>query len=60
MKQYRGDREYATEFRKEVDFLKERNISYTYVRVKDGISIYKYKKSKELFEALFIFYSNVK
>ena len=55
MKQYRGDREYATEFRKEVDFLKERNIPYTYVRVKDGISIYKYKKSKELFEALFIF-----
>ena len=60
MKQYRGDREYATEFRKEVDFLKERNISYTYVRVKEHNSSHKYRNSKELFEALFIFYSNVK
>lgn len=57
---YRGDREYATEYRREVDFLKTQGIDYAFVKEKDGISIYKYQKTKELFEALFIFYSKIK
>ena len=39
------DMEYSTQNRKEVDFLKENNIS-----------VYKYTKNKQLFEALSMFY----
>ena len=51
------DREYATEWRKERDWLAERGFEPTYVkRVGDGIERYKYKKTAALFEALELFY----
>ena len=51
------DTEYSTQWRDEVDYLKSVGIRYTFVkRNADGISIYKYKKSSELFRQLAIFY----
>lgn len=50
------DIEYSTQNRKEVDFLKKNNISYTFVKKVNDISIYKYKKTAELFQLLAIFY----
>lgn len=53
------DKEYRTQFMKEYDFLTNKGIRYTYVRRgEDGIRTYKYKKTKELFEALAEFYSD--
>lgn len=57
---YKGDKEYATEYRREVDFLKKQGVNYNFVKTRNGISIYKYEKTKELFEALFIFYTEIK
>lgn len=51
------DREYATEWRKERDWLAERGFEPTYVkRVGDGIERYKYRKTSDLFENLAFFY----
>lgn len=50
------DREYATSYKKEVAWLKENNIDYTFVKSINGISTYKFTKSPELFHALEIFY----
>jgi len=52
------DMEYATQFRKEVDFLKEHGIDYTYKK-KVGeyrIPTYKYTKTPELFRLVAEFY----
>ena len=53
------DMEYHTERYREVQFLAERGIHYTFVkRTKDyGVSQYKYKKTPALFAALVEFYS---
>lgn len=53
------DSEYMTEFLREVRFLAEKGINYTFVkRTKDyGVSQYKYKKTSALFKALVEFYS---
>lgn len=51
------DREYATEWRKERDWLAERGFFPTYVkRLETGIERYKYRKSASLFENLSVFY----
>lgn len=50
------DKEYATQFRDEVLFLKKRNILYAFVKNVNGISTYKYTKTPELFDALRSFY----
>lgn len=50
------DREYATSYKNEVEYLKTRGINYTFVKLINGISTYKFKKSPELFKALEIFY----
>lgn len=54
----RFDREYATEWRKERDWLAERGFQPTYVKhVGDGnIERYKYRKTPALFESLAVFY----
>ena len=53
----RFDREYATEWRKERDWLKERGIEPSFVKmVRDGVERYKYRKTAELFENLAVFY----
>ena len=50
------DSEYATQWRDEVNFLKQNGINYTFVkRIKD-IPTYKYTKSGELFMLLSTFY----
>ena len=53
------DSEYMTEFLREVRFLTEKGIKYTFVKkTKDyGISQYKYRKTPSLFAALVEFYS---
>lgn len=55
------DQEYMTEWVREVKFLADKGIPYTYVkRTPDyGISQFKYKKTSALFEALKEFYSQV-
>ena len=55
------DQEYMTEWAREVKFLADKGIYYTYVkRTPDyGISQFKYKKTPILFEALKEFYSIV-
>lgn len=53
------DTEYATSFKAEVNYLKESGIRYTWVTTNEhGISVWKYRKSVELFKALMFFYEN--
>lgn len=52
------DKEYQTSYSLEVAWLSENNIRYTYVKVQDGITVWKYKKTKQLFDALSEFYKN--
>lgn len=53
------DSEYMTEFLREVRFLTEKGIKYTFVRKTQdyGISQYKYRKTPALFSALVEFYA---
>ena len=53
------DKEYQTQWRKEVDYLKSVGISYVFVKDENGISTYKYKKNSELFKQLAIFYCGI-
>lgn len=55
------DSEYMTEFLREVRFLTEKGIKYTFVKKTPdfGVSQYKYKKSPALFAALVEFYSMI-
>jgi len=55
------DSEYMTEFLREVRFLTEKGIKYTFVRKTPeyGISQFKYKKTPELFAALVEFYATL-
>lgn len=55
------DSEYMTEFLREVRFLTEKGIKYTFVKktMPYGISQYKYKKTPALFSALVEFYSMI-
>lgn len=49
--------EYATQYRKEYDYLSSLGIKYTFIkRDKNNIATYKYKKTPELFNALVSFY----
>lgn len=51
------DKEYQTMFLREKDFLKEKGICPSFMKEIDGIKIYKYTKTPQLFEALRIFYT---
>lgn len=55
------DAEYSTQWLREVAFLKEKGIYWTFVRTDDTfkISTYKYKKTPDLFLALLEFYTLV-
>lgn len=47
------DKEYATSFYDEVIYLRKRGIRYTWVdKNENGISVWKYKKTRELWLAL--------
>lgn len=51
------DKEYQTQFFSEVCYLTDKGIRYAFVKKVNGLITYKYKKTKELFEALAEFYS---
>lgn len=55
------DMEYSTMWGREVKFLYSKGIKYVFVRkTKDyGLSVFKYKKTPELFNALIEFYTQV-
>lgn len=55
------DKEYSTSFFDEYIFLKSKKIRYKWVYTnEDGISVWKYKKEKRLWDALSEMYSNKK
>ena len=51
------DSEYSTQYVKEMQYLLQNNIKYTFVKEINGITTYKYKKTPELFRILEIFYT---
>lgn len=51
------DKEYQTQYLAEVNWLAERDIRYTFVKKVNGLTTYKYEKTRKLFEALLEFYS---
>lgn len=55
------DMEYATQWRREMEYLKEHGINYTFRRKdpKWGIATYKYTKTEKLFTLLAEFYAKV-
>jgi hypothetical protein len=61
MNKSRWDKEYSTSFINEVTFLKTKGIRYTWVYTNDdGISVWKFKKDKQLWDALSEMYSDLK
>lgn len=57
MRNLRFDKEYSTQYWKEVKFLEENGVKYTFVKtLENGISVFKYKKDSELFRLLSLFY----
>lgn len=54
------DNEYRTESSHEVCYLSEYGIKYTFVKKEDGVTVWKYKKTKELGLALSKFWSKMK
>ena len=56
------DKEYSTQWRREVKFLENKGISYTYAKrnPKYNVVKYKYTKTPELFLALAEFYNQVR
>ena len=51
------DKEYSTQWVEEMKFLRNNDIPYSFVKEIDGITTYKYKKTKELFQLLSCFYA---
>jgi hypothetical protein len=50
------DKEYATNYLKEVEYLKNNKINPSFIKDKDGITTFKYTKTYELFDLLKEFY----
>ena len=51
------DKEYATQWLEEVEWLKEHGVRYTIVKTdENNVTTYKYKKTSKLFESLAYFY----
>lgn len=51
------DKEYSTQYLTEAVFLKRKGIRYEFVKTVNGLTTYKYKKTKKLFDALSEFYT---
>lgn len=51
------DKEYSTNSLRELDYLTSQGIKYVFVKTFNGVRVYKYTKTKELFEALTKYYS---
>ena len=57
MNGFKFDKEYSTQYWKEVKFLEKNGVKYTFVKtLENGISVFKYKKDSELFRLLSLFY----
>ena len=57
MNNQKWDKEYSTQYLKEVDFLTDKGFRWAFAKTNDfGVRIYKYTKTKELFKALSEFY----
>ena len=55
------DKEYSTQYKEEMLFLRDKGIKYTWVYINEsGVSVWKYKKEKRLWDALSEMYSNKK
>lgn len=51
------DKEYATQWIEEVEWLKKHDIRYVFVKTdENNVTTYKYKKTLELFKSLMYFY----
>lgn len=54
------DKEYSTQYLKEMDYLTSKGIMCEFVKTTEkGVRTYKYKKTKELFLALVDFYGKL-
>lgn len=53
------DKEYRTQWGKEVEHLTNKGFRWTFVKTEDEILTYKYKRSSALFLALAEFYMNI-
>ena len=51
------DKEYSTQYVKEMKYLLHTGIKYDFVKVINEITTYKYEKTPELFKALELFYA---
>jgi hypothetical protein len=51
------DKEYSSQYPKEMKYLESVGIKYNFVKEVKGITTYKYKKNRELFLALASFYT---
>lgn len=61
MENIKWDKQYNTSFIDEVIFLKSKKIRYEWVYTNEnGISVWKYKKTKELWQALAEMYSDIR
>lgn len=53
------DKEYSTQYKEEMLFLRDKGIKYTWVYInEDGITVWKYKKEKKLWDALSEMYAS--
>ena len=53
------DREYASNWWEEVEYLLDHGIRYTFVKTIDGITVWKFHKTEKLFQTLTDFYRTV-
>ena len=53
------DHEYACVWVDEFNYLKKHGIKYTFVKIIDGVTVWKFKKNSTLFNKLAEFYKNV-
>lgn len=51
------DKEYQTQYPKEMKYLLEHGIKYTFVKDIQSVTTYKYEKTPQLFKLLEIFYT---
>lgn len=53
------DNEYWCMSTAERIYLRDNGVKYTFVKVEDGVTIYKYKKTAKLFQVLCNFYNEL-
>lgn len=59
VKKIKIDHEYSCVWAEEFSFLTKHGIRYAFAKTIDGVSVWKFKKTEELFRTLAAFYSNV-